>query len=105
MQLMRKAFQGLVVAFLAVGFLAMGPKSTYAFNNLQYNLVKIEVCISVPFNGEDFLVVVDSNTGGTLVMADALAILTVIPICHPGGQFYAFVNNGAVTNVAVIPLL
>ena len=103
MQLMRKAFHGLVVAFFAFGFLALGPKSSYAFNNLQYNLIKISVCITVPFGDDEFLVVVDSNTGGTLVMGDVLAILTVIPICHPGGQFYAFLNNGAVTNVAVIP--
>jgi hypothetical protein len=103
MQLLRKASQGLVVAFLALGFLALGPKSSFAFNNLQYNLIKIQVCITVPFSGEDFLVVVDSNTGGTLVIGDALAIITVIPICHPGGQFYAFLNSGAVTNVAVIP--
>ena len=105
MQLLRKALQGLAVAFLALGFLALGPKSSYAFNNLQYNLIKIGACISAPQADFDALIVVDSNSGGTLVIVDALAIITVIPICHPGGQFYAFLNNGAVTNVAVIPNL
>src|SRR5690348_14769063 len=103
MQLLRNMFRGLVVAFLAFGLLAMAPTSSYAFNNLQYNLIKIQVCISVPFQGFDFLVVSDANTGGTLVLGETVGVLEVAPICHPGGQFYAFLNNGVVTNVAVVP--
>jgi hypothetical protein len=100
---MRKTFRGLVVAFLALGFLALGPKPGFAFTNGQYNLIRIAACISIQGSTFDALVVVDSNTNGTLVIADAVALLSVLPICHPGGQFYAFLNNGAVTNVAVIP--
>ena len=103
MQLLGRIFRGLVVAFLALGFLALGPKPGFAFTNGQYNLIRIVSCISVPQSGQDVLFVVDSITGGTLVLADTLAIISVIPICHPGGAFYAFLNNGAVTNVAVIP--
>ena len=103
MQLLRKTFRGLVVACLALGFLALGPKPGFAFTNGQYNLIRIAACISIQESEFDALVVVDSNTTGTLVIADAAAILSIVPICHPGGQFYAFLNNGAVTNVAVIP--
>jgi hypothetical protein len=63
MQLKGKMSRRLAVA---LGFLAWGQQSSFAFTN-------------------------------------PLAVITVIPICHPGGQFYAFLNNGAVTNVAVIP--
>lgn len=103
MQLIIKMARGLVVAFLALAVLALGPKPGFAFTDGQYNLIKIQACISVPESDFDALFVVDANSGGTLVLADALAIFSVIPICHPGGQFYAFLNNGAVTNVAVIP--
>ena len=103
MQLLRKAFQGLVVAFLACGLITLAPKSSFAFTNGQYNLIRIAACISIQESEFDALVVVDSNTNGALVIADAVALLSVLPICHPGGQFYAFLNNGAVTNVAVIP--
>jgi hypothetical protein len=103
MQLLRNMFRGLVVVALAFGLLALAPKSSYAFNNLQFNLIKIGVCESVVFSGFDFLVVVDSNTGGAIALGDAAQVLAVAPICHPGGQFYAFLNNGVVTNVAVVP--
>ena len=103
MQLMGKILRGVVVAFLALGFLALGPKSSFAFNNGMYNLIKIAACVSIQGSTFDALVVVDSNTNGALVIADAAALLSVVPICHPGGQFYAFLNNGVVTNVAVIP--
>jgi len=103
MQLMGKIARRVVVAFLALGFLALGPKPGFAFTNGQFNLIRIQNCITVPFSGEDFLLVSDAVTGGTLVLGDALAILSVLPICHPGGAFFAFLNNGAVTNVAVIP--
>jgi hypothetical protein len=103
MQLLRKAFQGLVVAFLALGFLALGPKSSFAFTNGQYNKITIGACVSVTESEFDVLFVVDSNTGGTLVLGDVLQVLAVLPICHPGGAFFAFLNNGAVTNVAIIP--
>jgi hypothetical protein len=103
MQLLRKAFQGLVVAFLALGFLALGPKSSFAFTNGQYNKITIQLCLSVPFEGFDFLVVSDSITGGTLVLGEPVAIIEVAPICHPGNSFFAFFNNGVVTNVAIVP--
>jgi hypothetical protein len=103
MQLMGKMLRGVVVAFLALGFLALGPKSSFAFNNGMYNLIKIEACASIREATFDAIVVVDSITNGALVIADAGAILSVVPICHPGGQFYAFLNNGVVTNVVVIP--
>jgi hypothetical protein len=103
MQLLRNMLRGLVVVALAFGLLAVAPKSSYAFNNLQYNLIKIQLCLSFPFQGFDFLVVSDANSGGTLVLGDAVAVLEVAPICHAGNQFYAFLNNGVVTNVAIVP--
>ena len=103
MQLKGKMSRRLAVAFLALGFLAWGQQSSFAFTNGQYNLIRIAACITVPQADAEALFVVDSNSGGTLVIAEPLAVITVIPICHPGGQFYAFLNNGAVTNVAIIP--
>ncbi|HEV2552105.1 MAG TPA: hypothetical protein VGU20_32655 [Stellaceae bacterium] len=103
MQLFQKTFRGLVVAFLALAVLTLGPKPGFAFMNGQFNLIKIAVCESITQNDEDFLVVVDANTGGTLVLADVLTVLAVLPLCHPGNQFFAFFENGAVTNVAVVP--
>jgi hypothetical protein len=93
----------LAVAFAGLALLVVSPKPGSAFTNGQYNLIRIQACVSDPAGDEDFLVVYDSITGGALVMADALAILSILPICHPGGAFYAFLNNGAVTNVAVVP--
>src|SRR5579864_5211871 len=101
--LMRKMLRSLAIASFALGFLAFAPNSSFAFNNGMYNLIRIASCITVPEADTDVLFVADSNSGGTLVLADALAIVAVIPICHPGGQFYAFISNGAVTNVSVIP--
>lgn len=101
--LMGKMLRSLAVAFLALGFLAFAPKSGFAFTNGQYNLIRIASCITVPETDTDVLFVADSNSGGTLILADALAIVAVLPICHPGGQFFAFISNGAVTNVSVIP--
>jgi hypothetical protein len=103
MQLIGKMLRGLVVAFLALGFLAVAPKSSFAFTNGQYNKITVQLCLSVPFNGEDFMVVVDSITGGTLVLGEPVAIIEVAPICHPGNSFFAFFNNGVVTNVAIVP--
>lgn len=103
MQLLGKMFRGLVVAFLALGFIALGPKSGFAFTNGQFNLIKIQLCESIVFDGFDFLVVVDSNSGGAIALGDAAQVLAVAPICHPGGQFFAFLNNGVVTNVSVVP--
>jgi hypothetical protein len=103
MQLIGKVLRGSVVAFLAFAFLALGPKESFAFTNGQYNKITIQLCLSVPFNGEDFMVVVDSNTGGVLVLGEPVAIIEVAPICHPGNSFFAFFNNGFVTNVAIIP--
>ncbi len=103
MQLIGKMIRRLVVAFLALSFLTLGPKASYAFTNGQYNKITIQLCLSVPFNGEDFMVVVDSITGGALVLGEPVAIIEVAPICHPGNSFFAFFNNGLVTNVAIIP--
>jgi len=103
MQPIGKIFRGLVVAFLASGFLASAPKSSFAFTNGQFNKITIRLCLSVPVEGFDFLVVSDSITGGTLVLGEPVAIIAVAPICHPGNSFFAFVNNGVVTNVAIVP--
>jgi hypothetical protein len=103
MQLMGKILRGVVVAFLALGFLALGPKSSFAFTNGQFNKITIQLCLSVPFGGEDFMVVVDSTTHQALVLGEPVAIIAVAPICHPGNSFFAFLNNGVVTNVAIVP--
>ena len=103
MQLLGKMLRGLIVAFAGLALIVVAAKSGFAFTNGQYNLIRIQSCISVPQSEQDVLFVVDSITGGTLVLADSLAIISVIPICHPGGAFFAFLNNGVVTNVAVIP--
>jgi hypothetical protein len=103
MQLIGKMTRGLVVAVLALSFLTLGPKESFAFTNGQYNKVTIQLCLSFLFQGEDFMVVVDSNTGGALVLGEPVAIFEVAPICHPGNSFFAFFNNGVVTNVAIIP--